>query len=127
MKQLTDFDIKNMINPEPTLDTRKIRGDVLSKLHINSRIQQNNQPTSISEHTTLDLHNHTIEQAWSAIMALAESGIRHATIITGASGVLRQLFPQWVSESILSPYIVSAIPINNGSFAVKFHKQKQTI
>ena len=57
-------------------------------------------------------------------MNLAVSGTRRATIITGASGILHQKFPQWANESILSPYIISYVPINNGSFDVKFKRNK---
>ena len=56
-------------------------------------------------------------------MSLATSGVRDAVIITGASGILHQKFPEWARESLLTPYIVSWSPINNGSFAVKFKKQ----
>ena len=57
-------------------------------------------------------------------MELAKSGVRTANIITGASGILRQKFPQWATESLLSPYIIEFKPINNGSFAVKFARKK---
>ncbi|MEE1110891.1 MAG: Smr/MutS family protein, partial [Alphaproteobacteria bacterium] len=75
----------------------------------------------------LDLHQLTEEQAWTAILDLAKSGTRNATIITGASGILKIKFQQWASDSVLSPYIISFTPINNGSFSVKFKKQNQTI
>ncbi|MBO7559672.1 MAG: hypothetical protein J6T27_00760, partial [Alphaproteobacteria bacterium] len=61
-------------------------------------------------------------QSWGEIMELAISGAKTATIITGASGVLKIKFQEWVRESLLSPYIVSCTPLNNGSFAVKFRK-----
>ena len=64
----------------------------------------------------------TIEQSWNEIMELATSGVKNAKIITGASGILRIKFQEWVRDSLLSPYIVSCAPINNGSFAVKFRK-----
>ena len=59
-------------------------------------------------------------------MNLAKSGVRNATIITGASGILRIKFIQWANDSVLSPYINSFKPINNGSFDVKFNKIKLT-
>ena len=65
---------------------------------------------------------HTVEQAWGEIMEIATSGAKDAKIITGASGILKIKFQEWVQTSILAPYIVSCIPLNNGSFAVKFRK-----
>jgi hypothetical protein len=72
----------------------------------------------------LDLHQLTEEQAWEQIMTLAQSGTRTANIITGASGILKIKFQQWAKDSILTPYIISFSPINNGSFHVKFKRQK---
>ena len=57
-------------------------------------------------------------------MELATSGVRDATIITGASGILKIKFQQWARDSILAPYIVSWHALNNGSFAVKFRKRR---
>ena len=121
MKQLTDTDIYKMIGAEFTPDDAHTRKNVRSELHLSRRIPQN--PT-VPKHSTLDLHQYTVEEAWTAIMNLAKSGTRTACIITGASGILRQKFPQWATDSILSPYIVSFTPINNGSFSVKFVRAK---
>lgn len=122
MKQLTDDDIAKMAGtafvPDDTVTRRRVR----SELQLSRRIPAPVGATPA--HVTLDLHQHTVDQAWDEIMVVATSGARRATIITGASGVLRKLFPQWVSESILSPYILSATPINNGSFDVKFKRIK---
>lgn len=118
MRKLTDQDIADMIGTEfvPDEDTgRAIRAE----LHLSRRIPQER---TVPEHATLDLHMHTVEQAWGEIMDLATSGAKTAKIITGASGILKIKFQQWARESILSPYIVSCTPINNGSFAVKFRK-----
>ncbi|MBE6461213.1 MAG: hypothetical protein E7007_04940 [Alphaproteobacteria bacterium] len=122
MKQLTDLDIEQMIGTEHTPDDIATRRAVRSELHLSTRIPHKRQtpPT----HATLDLHQLTEEQAWSAIMDLAKSGTHTATIITGASGILKIKFQQWARDSLLSPYIISFTPINNGSFAVKFKKQK---
>ena len=121
MRQLTDHDIEQMIGVEHTPDDTATRRAVRTELHLSRRIPHAKQ---IPEHATLDLHQLTIEQAWSAIMDLATSGTRTATIITGASGILKIKFQQWARDSLLSPHIISFTPINNGSFAVKFKKQK---
>lgn len=121
MKQLSDQDINDMISGDFSPDTDKTRKIVRSSLRISTRMPHT--PPAPPHHAKLDLHQYTEEQAWSAIMELATSGVRTANIITGASGILRQKFPQWATESILAPYIVSFTPINNGSFSVKFKKQ----
>lgn len=120
MKQLTERDIVEMIGDEFSPDDTDTRKRVRSELHLSRRIPHD--APAAPNHATLDLHQHTEEQAWDAIMTLATSGTRTANIITGASGILRQKFPQWATNSILSPYIISFSPINNGSFAVKFKK-----
>lgn len=122
MKHLTDSDIAKMADIKFTPNDDDIRRHVRSELKLSTRIPDTPQP--VPEHFVLDLHQKTVEQAWAEIMDLATSGVRSATIITGASGVLHKLFPQWATTSILSPYIVSSTPINNGSFSVKFRKQK---
>lgn len=121
MKQLTDLDIEQMIGAEHTPDYATTRRKVRSELHLSTRIPHMRQTPPM--HATLDLHQLTEEQAWAAIMELAKSGTRTANIITGASGILKIKFQQWARDSILSPYIISFTPINNGSFAVKFKKQ----
>lgn len=119
MRQLTDIDIEQMIGNEHIPNDTATRRAVRSELHLSTRIPHTTAPR---EHTTLDLHQLTIEQAWSAIMELATSGTRSANIITGASGILKIKFQQWARDSILSPHIISFTPINNGSFFVKFRK-----
>lgn len=118
MKQLNDDDIKQMISDEFIPDTANVQHSVRKQLHLSTRIPDTNK--HIPEHPKLDLHQLTEEQAWDAIMNLAKSGVRNATIITGASGILKIKFQQWANDSLLSPYIISWAPINNGSFAVRF-------
>ena len=120
MKQLTDFDIEQMIGTEHAPDDIATRRAVRSELHLSTRIPHTRQTPPL--HATLDLHQLTEEQAWNAIMDLATSGTRTANIITGASGILKIKFQQWARDSLLSPHIISFAPINNGSFAVKFKK-----
>lgn len=123
MKQLSDEDILNMVGAEYTPDDNATKRAVRGELKLSKRIPKPATPTP--EHIVLDLHNKTVEEAWSDIMSVATSGARSANIITGASGVLRQLFPQWARESILTPYIIDFHPINNGSFLVRFRRKKQ--
>lgn len=122
MKKLTDSDIENMISGEFTPDTRTVTRSVRSNLRLGTRIPAATPPTP--EHITVDLHQYTEEQAWATIMAIATSGARSATIITGASGILKIKFQQWATDSLLSPHIISFSPINNGSFAVRFKRKR---
>ena len=122
MKQLSDNDILNMIGAEYAPDNDTTKRTVRTELKLSKRIPKPDAPTP--EHVVLDLHNKTVEQAWSDIMAVAISGAHSANIITGASGVLHVLFPQWATESVLTPYIIDFRPINNGSFFVRFHHKK---
>ncbi len=119
MKQLSDADIEEMIAGEFAPDADAVRRTVRSDLHMSTRVPQ---PAAAPRRETLDLHEHTVEQAWGAIMELATSGVKYATIITGASGVLKPLFQKWVRDSLLTPYVVSSSALNNGSFAVQFRK-----
>lgn len=121
MKQLNDNDIQQMIQSEYAPDTKNIRRSVRHDLKLSKLIPP--APTPTPKHITLDLHQLTEEQAWNAIMNVAKSGTRSATIITGASGILKIKFQQWAQNSILSPYITSCTPINNGSFHIRIHKQ----
>ena len=123
MKHLTESDIEHMINTEFIPNISDTQRSVRRQLHLSTRIPQTDN--YIPEHAKLDLHQLTEEQAWNAIMDLAKSGVRNATIITGASGILKIKFQQWAKNSIISPYIISWAPINNGSFAVKFKKQEK--
>lgn len=122
MKKLSDENITEMIANEFHPDSDAVRRDVRTQLKLSQRIPP--QPAPAPAHTVLDLHQHTEQQAWDKIMQIATSGVRSATIITGASGILRIKFDTWARDSLLSPYIQSYAPINNGSFSVKFRKQK---
>ncbi len=119
MKKLTDDDIKQMLGDEIIPDDTAVRRSVRSELHLSRRIPHT-PPTP--QHSVLDLHTLTEEQAWSAILNLAKSGTRTANIITGASGILKIKFQQWATDSVLSPYIISFQPINNGSFFIRFKR-----
>lgn len=121
MKQLTDIDIEQMANQEFVPDANT-HSRVRKQLHLSTRITPPAPP--VPKHTVLDLHYLTEEQAWNAIMNVANSGTRRATIITGASGILKIKFQQWATDSVLSPHIISFTQINNGSFDVRFKKLK---
>lgn len=122
MKQLTDSDIAKMIGDDFIPDDIMTKKAVRTQLHLSKRIPK---PDTITpEHITIDFHNHTEEEAWKMLTQVAASGTRSATVITGASGILKTKFQQWAKDSVISPFIVSFAPINNGSFMVKFHKNK---
>ena len=120
MKQLNDTDIANMIGEEFMPDDKKTKASVRRQLALSKKIpEQHTTPSYI----TIDLHQMTEQQAWELIMDVAKSGVRNATIITGASGILKIKFQQWARDSLLTPYIIEWAPINNGSFSVRFKKQ----
>ena len=125
MKQLTDADIAKMIGADFVPDDAETKKSVRRGLHLSTRIPKTEEP--VPEHVVLDFHNHTEEEAWNMLIQIATSGTRSATVITGASGILKPKFQQWATESVLSPYIVSFAPLNNGSFSVKFHKPKESL
>ena len=122
IRQLNDSDIANMIGDDFVPDCAGDKS-VRCELHLSTRIPQQKK---LSEHVTIDFHQHTEEQAWAMLVDAIESGVRSATIITGASGILKPKFQQWVTDSIISSHIISCTPINNGSFSVKFRKLKQS-
>lgn len=123
MKQLNDSDIANMIGDNFIPDDVNTRKSVRKELHLSTRIPQPDTP--INENVVIDFHNHTEEEAWQMLSRIAASGVRNATVITGASGILKTKFQQWVKESVLSPYILSCKPLNNGSFEIKLHTKKK--
>jgi len=123
MKQLSDSDIANMIGDDFIPENDSVKKSVRQSLQLSKRIPK--QPQQTPAHTVIDFHNHTEEEAWKMLTQLATSGAHTATVITGASGILKTKFQQWATESVLSPTIVSFEPINNGSFKVKFHRNKK--
>ena len=122
MKQLNDQDIQNMIGNDFIPDDNDTKKSVRKSLHLSTRIPKPARPTP--SHITIDFHQHTEEEAWNMLVDVANSGARSATVITGASGMLKIKFQQWATQSIISPRIISFAPLNNGSFLVKFHKAK---
>lgn len=122
MKQLSDADIANMIGMDFIPDDATTKKSVRQDLCLSKLIPKPDTPTP--KHIIIDFHNHTEQEAWDMLAHVAESDTRSATVITGASGILKQKFQQWATESIISPRILSFAPLNNGSFSVKFHKKK---
>ena len=123
MKQLNDTDIANMVGMDFVPDDNATKKSVRRELHLSTRIPKPQSPAP--EHVVLDFHNHTEQEAWDMLRQVAASGTRSATVITGASGILKPKFQQWATESILAQYIMSVTPLNNGSFNVKFYKTKE--
>ena len=123
MKQLNDADIAKMVGEEFIPDDIATKKSVRSALHLSTRIPK--KEDSVADYATIDFHNHTEQEAWDMLVHIASSDIRHATVITGASGILKTKFQQWATESIISPRIMSFEPLNNGSFTVKFYKRKE--
>lgn len=122
MKQLNDKDIAEMLRETWCPDDDKtVKSSVRHELQLSKKIPVSEH---ILDHITLDLHQHTEQESWDMIINAAQSGVRTATIITGASGILKVKFQQWAKDSLLTPYVVSWQPINNGSFSVKFKKLK---
>lgn len=122
MKQLSDSDIANMIGEDFRPDEKETKKSVRKSLHLSTLVP--NPAPHVPEHITIDFHQHTEQEAWDMLLQVAESETRTATVITGASGILKQKFQQWATDSILSPYIISFKPLNNGSFNVKFRRKK---
>lgn len=120
MKQLTDADLAEMIGDEYVPDDKHTVRSVRSELKLGQLIPRPAEPAP--EHAIIDLHKHTEEEAWDKITNLVFSGSRTATVITGASGILKPKFEQWMTASILSPHIISCKPINNGSFEIRIKK-----
>lgn len=121
MKKLSDADIQNMITNEFVPDIQQIHRQVRQELQLSKRIPEQKIKQNYAK---IDFHNLTEEQAWQSLLALVNSGVKTATVITGASGILKVKFQQWATDSIISPYIESITPLNNGSFSVKFHTKK---
>ncbi len=122
MKQLTDNDLEQMFGGEFAPDDRAVKNAVRKELKLSSRIPEPDMPAP--DRVTLDLHQHTEEQAWERLNAVINSGARYANVITGASGILKIKFQDWVKNSTIAPRIYSCTPINNGSFEIQIRKRK---
>ena len=122
MKQLNDKDIADMVGDNFVADDKSVKSSVRHELRLSQKIPVSK---TTPNHITIDLHQHTEQEAWDMIMDVAQSGVRTATIITGASGISKIKFQQWANDSLLTPYIIEWAPVNNGSFNVRFRNHKQ--
>lgn len=65
----------------------------------------------------LDLHGYTQDQAYEALNRFVRlgyhNGRRCVLIITGRSGVLKRLVPEWINTDELRPYILALSPAKN--------------
>ena len=120
MKQLTDFDLEQMTNGNFTPDDVTVKKQVRHELKLSQLIPE--QPKPVPKKIILDLHQKTEEQAWQEINDLIKSGVRNAVIITGASGILKTKFKDWITNGILAQYINSWEMINNGSYKIRIKK-----
>lgn len=124
MKQLNDKDIADMIGTDFVPDDNETKKSVRKSLHLSTRIPDTE--ITIPSHITIDFHQHTEEESWQMLLEAIQSGAKTATVITGASGILKIKFQQWVNESILSPYIISCEQLNNGSFCIKIRNKNKS-
>ena len=122
MKQLSDSDLAKMIGEDFSPDDVVTKRQVRAELKLSQRIPAPTIPTP--QHVHLDLHQKTEQQAWEEIVALLNSGCRTATVITGASGILKTKFQDWVANSIIAPKIISWRMINNGSFEIRIKRAR---
>jgi DNA-nicking Smr family endonuclease len=118
-KQLTESDIEQMLGDEFIADDKSTR----RSLKLNLRMPED---APAPDRVTLDLHQNTEEQAWEKLTALVHSGTRFAVVITGASGILKIKFQDWMSRSILAPHIHAWRPLNNGSFEIQIKKKRHS-
>jgi len=129
MKHLSDSDLEKMRDaPWAPADEKQVKNVVRRELRLSTRIPEAPAPTPTT--VRLDLHQHTEEQAWEKLTALINpekgtppgSKSRRALVITGASGILKTKFQDWMQNSILAPRIISWHPLNNGSFEIRIKK-----
>jgi DNA-nicking Smr family endonuclease len=122
MKQLTDEDLAKMAETDYSPDDRLVTRQVRARLRLGRLIP--GSPPPAPRHAVLDLHQRTEEEAWALLGDLLRSKARRATVITGASGILKTKFQDWVTNSILAPHISSWKRLNNGSFEITIRKPK---
>ncbi len=120
MKQLTDFDIANMIGESFTPDDTTVKKQVRSQLKLSTLIPAPIDTTPLK--IKVDFHNKTVEESWAMINSAIHSGARTITVITGASGILKHEFRKWIEQSTISEYIIEWKIINNGSYEIKVKK-----
>jgi hypothetical protein len=71
----------------------------------------------------LDLHGKTEEQAWGLICALfRQNPGKRVRVITGASGILRVKFQDWIMCGALADYATEWAAVNRGAFDIRLKK-----
>jgi len=133
-RQLSDKDIEAMENSpcernkEEGIRNKKIYDRALRLQHCES------SSLFLLPYSFIDLHGHTEEQAWDAIVGMLDQieryarengnkiALRRAQVITGASGILKQKFQQWAADSIISHRILSCKLINSGCYEIVVRK-----
>lgn len=134
-KFLTDKDINSMakmpIAPDDAAARRKIVAELGIKRRMNARPTPPLAPDSWESARiyvedrilTLDLHRKTEEQAWDLASALfRQNPGRRVRVITGASGILRVKFMDWITRGLLSDYINEWVSLNRGAFEIRLRK-----
>ena len=76
-------------------------------------------PKASNRKKIIDLHGHTLNEAYQILIENIDRGYRELTVITGASGEIKRQFPLWLENGKLSHKVSNVTPINNGSFLVK--------
>jgi DNA-nicking Smr family endonuclease len=120
MKHLSDSDLEKMLDTNFVPDDINVKKQVRTELKLHQLVPE--QPQPVPRHIVLDLHQKTEEQAWTEINDLIKSGTRSATIITGASGILKIKFKEWITTGALAEYINNWELINNGAYNIQINK-----
>lgn len=120
MRQLTDDDLIKMDRGDFNPDDRAVKKQIRDTLKLSQLIPH--APVPVPKNARLDLHQKTEEQAWDAINILLRSGTRNAQVITGASGILKVKFMDWITNGTLADKIVSWKLINNGCYEIKIKR-----
>jgi len=133
-KQLSDEDLTKMVGGISSLLAGTERVGLISQ----RRAANKNFPFPQGEKNFLDLHGKTEEQAWGLINELLDAisvyaaangnkiDLRRAQIVTGASGILKEKFQQWATESIISHRFASWKLVNRGCYEIVIRKEIRT-
>ena len=120
-RQLSDADLNKMIGADFVPDDVVTKKQVRAELKLSRLIPQPDEPAPVR--ARLDWHGKTEEMAWRELNELIQSGVRNAMVITGASGVLKIKFQDWITNGSIAKYIATWKPLNNGCFEIKIKKK----
>jgi len=121
MKQLSESDLAKMIDGNFTPDNKQTIKQVRAELKLGQLIPKPLPPAP--PYSKLDLHGKTENQSCDLINNLLQSGARTACIFTGASGILKPKFIDWITNGTLAKYVSQYKQLNNGSFEIKIKKE----